>query len=75
MDNDNKVKKETLSNAQRHKEVLLFLNKELETLKKCSNTEIYNIETEYAKTKKHRSPFTFLLLFAVFFVVIAVAFI
>lgn len=75
MDNDNKVKKETLSNAQRHNEVLLFLNKELETLKKGSNTEIYNIETEYAKTKKHRSPFTVLLLFVVFFVVIAVAFV
>lgn len=75
MDNDNKIKKETLSNAQRHSEVLLFLNKELESLKKGSNTEIYNIETEYAKTKKHRSPFTFFLLFAVFFVVLAVAFI
>ena len=77
MGNDNKMT--TISEEQKanqiHNEVMLFLGKELERIHHTSNEQSYNIEKEYAKTKKHRSPFSFLMLTGCFIVVFAIAFI
>ncbi|MCR5435769.1 MAG: hypothetical protein K6E97_01750 [Treponema sp.] len=62
MDNDNKIAKD-LTPAQRHKDVLLFLNEELNSIQtRASSVNTYNLEKEYAKTKKHKSPFVALVL-------------
>ena len=63
MDNDNKVSKSKINTEQRHKEVLLFLNEELNRLQTVNSSESYDLEREYAKTKKNRSLFSFLILF------------
>lgn len=75
MDNDNKIKSKEIGNAQRHKDVLLFLNEELNNLQTQTTADTYNLEREYAKTKKHKSPFTFLLIFILFLLVFLVAFV
>ena len=62
MDNDNKINKQ--NSEQRHKEVLLFLNEELNRLQTSNSSESYDLEREYAKTKKNRSFFSILLLTA-----------
>ena len=59
MGNDNKINQ---TNEQRHKEVLLFLNDELNRLQTVNSSDSYDLEREYAKTKKNRSPFVSLLL-------------
>ena len=59
MGNDNKINQ---TNEQRHKEVLLFLNDELNRLQTVNSSNSYDLEREYAKTKKNRSPFVMLLL-------------
>ena len=59
MGNDNKVK---ITNEQRHKEVLLFLNDELNRLQTKNSADSYDLEKEYEKTKKNKSPFVILLL-------------
>ena len=59
MGNDNKINQ---TNEQRHKEVLLFLNDELNRLQTVNSSDSYDLEKEYAKTKKNRSPFVSLLL-------------
>ena len=59
MDNDNKIKQ---TNDQRHKEVLLFLNDELNRLQTTNSASSYDLEKEYAKTKKNKSLFSTLLL-------------
>lgn len=74
MGNDNKMTEEQKSN-QIHQEVLLFLGKELERIHHTANEQTYNIEKEYAKTKKHHSPFSALMLIGCFIVVFAIAFI
>ena len=74
MGNDNKITEEQKSN-QIHKEVMLFLGKELERIHQTSTEQNYDIEKEYAKTKKHRSPFTMLMLFGCFVVVFVIAFV
>ncbi len=74
MGNDNKMTEEQKS-TQIHQEVMLFLGKELERIHKTSSEQTYNIEKEYAKTKKHRSPFTMLVLAGCFVVVFLIAFI
>ena len=74
MGNDNKITDEQRSN-QIHKEVMLFLGKELERIHQVSSEQAYDIEKEYAKTKKHRSPFSLLMLLGCFVVVFAIAFI
>lgn len=58
MDNDNKV----VSEVQRHKDVMLFLEEELEPLKLKNSSASYNLEQEYAKTKKNKSFFVPLIL-------------
>ena len=59
MGNDNKINQ---TNDQRHKEVLLFLNDELNRLQTVNSANSYDLEKEYAKTKKNRSMFSTLLL-------------
>ena len=59
MGNDNKINQ---TNEQRHKEVLLFLNDELNRLQTVNSSNSYDLEREYAKTKKNRSPFVMLIL-------------
>ncbi len=77
MGNDNKITKvsEEEKANQIHSEVMLFLGKELERIHHTANEQTYNIEKEYAKTKKHHSPFSFLMLAGCFIVVFAIAFI
>ena len=73
MGNDNKITEEEKSN-QIHKEVMLFLGKELERIHKTSNEQTYNIEKEYAKSKKNHSPFSAIMLISCFLIVLAIAF-
>ena len=77
MGNDNKITK--ISDEQRsnqiHKEVMLFLGKELDRIHHTSNGQTYNIEKEYEKTKKRHSPFTSFMLIGSFLVVFTIAFI
>ena len=63
MDNDNKIKNTKQSTDQRHKEVLLFLNEELNRLQTQNISQSYDLEKEYAKTKKNKSLFSVLILF------------
>ena len=58
MGNDNKINQ----NDQRHKVVLLFLNDELNRLQTVNSSNSYDLEKEYAKTKKNKSLFSTLLL-------------
>ena len=74
MGNDNKITEEEKSN-QIHKEVMLFLGKELERIHQTSSEQSYNIEKEYAKSKKNHSPFSAFMLIGCFLVVFAIAFI
>lgn len=74
MGNDNKITDEQKSN-QIHQEVMLFLGKELERIHKTSSEQTYNIEKEYAKTKKNRSVFSSLMLAGCFVVVFLIAFV
>ena len=54
MDNDNKI--DTFDDSkQESKEVSLFLQEELIPLKKKKTLTTYNLEKEYAKTKKNRN--------------------
>lgn len=76
MDYDNKIENRELSSNQRHKDVLLFLNEELNSLQdKTTVTQTYNLEREYAKTKKNKSPFVVLVLFCCFAVTVGLAWI
>ena len=77
MDNDNKINEEHLSLKDRnkiHQEVMLFLGDELENIHTSSKGQTYDIEKEYGKTKKNKSPFVALILTGCFVVVIGVSF-
>ncbi len=74
MGNDNKITDEQKS-KQIHKEVMLFLGDELERIHQTSSEQAYDIVKEYEKTKKHRSPFSALMLTGCFVVVFSIAFI
>lgn len=72
MDNDNKVE---IKNPQEiHDKVMLFLGDELNSLHKNTVDQLYNIDSEFEKTKKNRSPFTILVLVGCFIVVFGIAF-
>ena len=76
MDNDNKINGagKNMQNAeQRHKEVLLFLNDELNRLQTVNSANSYDLEKEYAKTKKNKSPFVALILITSLLVVFLAA--
>ena len=76
MDNDNKIKEtEEQKSSQIHKEVMLFLGDELERIHHNSSDQSYNIEKEYAKSKKQHSPFSFLMLLTCFIVVLSITFV
>lgn len=82
MDNDNKVNENSNENLmeekntnQIHKEVMLFLGEELDRIHHSTQDQSYNIEKEYAKTKKHRSPFSMFMLAGCFIVVFGIAFV
>ena len=74
MGNDNKMTDEQRS-KQIHKEVMLFLGKELDRIHKTSSEQTYNIEKKYAKSKKRHSPFTSFMLIGSFLVVFLIAFV
>ena len=77
MDNDNKINEENLALNDKneiHQEVMLFLGEELENIHKSSKGQTYDIEEEYGKTKKHKSPFVTLILISCFVVVIGISF-
>lgn len=61
MDYDYKIKKEQPKNI--HNEVMLFLGDELQRIHQESSTQSYDIETEYEKTKHHKTYFTAIVLF------------
>jgi len=72
MDNDNKIK---IENPQEiHDKVMLFLGEELNSLHQSTVDQLYNIDSEFEKTKKNRSPFAILVLAACFVVVFGIAF-
>ena len=77
MGNDNKMTKisEEQKANQIHSEVMLFLGKELDRIHKTSSEQTYNIEKEYAKSKKRHSPFTSFMLIGSFLVVFLIAFV
>ena len=62
MDNDNKIK---MSDDDEKKVVHLFLQDELQPLSQ-EKPHSYNLETEYAKTKKNKSPFIWILMILCF---------
>lgn len=72
MDNDNKIIQK--NSEQIHQEVMLFLGDELDTIHRKSSKQTYDIEKEYAKTKKNHSPFATLLLLGCFALVLGIAF-
>lgn len=72
MDNDNKIE---IKNPQEiHDKVMMFLGEELTSLHKNTEDQLYNIDTEYEKTKKNKSPFAVLALVICVVVVFGVAF-
>ena len=76
MDNDIKINNENETmNEKIHDEVLLFLGEELENIHKSSQGQTYDIEKEYSKTKKNKSPFVTLILVACFTFVIGLSFV
>lgn len=72
MDNDIKIidKKES---SQTHKDVMLFLDDELNLLQKENAISSYNLDEEYAKTKKNKSLFSFFILTGCLIVVLLVS--
>lgn len=71
MDNDIEI---TNVEEQRHKDVLLFLQEELEPLKLRNRANAYNLEEEFAKTKKNRSMFIPAILSGCILIIVAVSF-
>ena len=65
MDNDNKIEKDNL-----HQEVMLFLGDEVRRIHQEAEDKSYDIEKEYAKTKKNHSPFNILVILTLFAIVI-----
>lgn len=71
MDNDNKIE---IKNPQEiHDKVMLFLGEELNSLHKSTVDQLYNIDQEYEKTKKNKSPFAVLALVICVIVVLGIA--
>ena len=73
MDNDNKVNIDKQI-EDLHKQVMLFLGDEVDKIHQKSKNNSYNIEAEYAKTKRNHSPVNFLVLFGAFLIVIGTVF-
>jgi len=75
MDNDNKVIVPENKEMQIHQEVMLFLGDEVSTIHKTTGGQFYEIEKEYEKTKKHKSPFAIIVLAGCFIVIMGLAFV
>ena len=61
MDYDNKINFDKKNNNDNlHDEVMLFLGDEVNRIHQKGTNNSYNIEEEYAKTKKNHSPYNFL---------------
>lgn len=71
MDNDNKIK---TNPEEIHQEVMLFLGEELDSIHKKTSGQTYDIEKEYAKTKKNFSFTPTLILICCFLAVFGIAF-
>lgn len=75
MGNDNKITDVTVYDpeaaSKSKSEVLLFLQEELEPLKKKKRVENYDLEKEYAKTRKNKNLSVWLTLAITFVVVVA----
>lgn len=71
MDNDYKINKEKPKSI--HNEVMLFLGDELTRIHQETNSQSYDIEKEYAKTKNNKTFFTTIVLVSTFLVVIGIA--
>ncbi|MCQ2591897.1 MAG: hypothetical protein MJ188_03865 [Treponema sp.] len=67
--------KDFIPSQQIHREVRMFLDSELATLHQQAEIQTYNLEEEYAKTKKHKSHLSWVILFVCFIVVVATVFI
>ena len=64
--------KDFIPQKEIHKEVRMFLDEELEVLHKSrADVQAYNIEKEFAKTSKHKSPLAMILLGICFLVVLS----
>lgn len=78
MGNDDKIKAAAMTDEEKsnqiHKEVMLFLGDELERIHHGTSDQSYNIEEEYAKSKKNHSPFSALMLIGCFLLVFGIAF-
>ena len=62
--------KDFIPEQQVHKDVRTFLNNELESLYQQNKLQSYNLEKEYAETKKHHSPLAWIILGICFAVVL-----
>jgi hypothetical protein len=72
MDNGDKIDIAAAAGNNRKAEVRLFLNDELIPLQKSRDVNSYNLITEYAKTRKNKSVFIWVLLGVCFTVVASI---
>lgn len=64
--------KDFIPQREIHKEVRMFLDEELETLHRSrADVQAYNLEKEFSKTAKHKSPLAMILLGICFLVVLS----
>ena len=64
--------KDFIPQREIHKEVRMFLDEELETLHRArADVQAYNLEKEFSKTSKHKSPLAMILLGICFLVVLS----
>ena len=56
-----------------HKEVMMFLGDEVKNIHQNADSQTYNIEEEYAKSRKNHSVFSIVLLTSSLLVIVAVA--
>ena len=73
MDNDNEVMIVDDNEKKIHQEVMLFLGEELNTIHKSTGGQTYEIESEFEKTTKHKSPFIPIVLAACLVFVVGIA--
>lgn len=74
MGNDNKIVPAKKENSVLHNQVMMFLDEEVSNLPDDGYRNSYNLEEEYAKTKKNHSRFTPLALLGALLVVLGTVF-
>ena len=84
MDNDNKIKDTRVNDSKSHsnanpekihQEVILFLGDELNTIHRQTSSQTYDIEREYAKTRKNVSLLPIAILLICFLAVFGIAYV